>query len=71
MIMDEISSLSMKIYGSLMRALTGEKLRELEEVVFITGSVVQKELSSFRALFKGYREMIGSVEKEVFLKYIK
>jgi len=38
--MDEISSLSMKIFGSLMGLSTEEKIRELDPIVFVTGSVV-------------------------------
>lgn len=60
---DEISSLSMKVFGSLMNLSSEEKIAELEPLVFTTGSVVQRELSSFKRLFKSYREMISSTEK--------
>ena len=70
-IMDEISSLSIKILGSLMTHLTSERIQELTPLVEVADSVMQKELSSFKRLFRSYKEMISSTEKEVFLKYIK
>jgi hypothetical protein len=71
MLVEEISSLSIKIYGSLTSLLNKESLNSIEYLVFLDQAVIEKELSSFKKLFKSYNNMVSSKEREVFLHYVE
>lgn len=70
MLVEEVSSLSIKVFGSLMSICSKEKIDSLKHLVFLEVSVIEKELSSFRKLTKNYNEMVSSKEREVFLHYV-
>lgn len=67
----EISSLSIKIYGSLISSLNPEDIDRLSNYVVIDYRVVNQELASFKKLFQGFKEMVSSKERELFLTYVE
>jgi hypothetical protein len=54
-----------------MSSLKPEDIENLSAVVLIDYKVVDKELSNFKKLFKSFKEMVSSKEREVFLRYVE
>ena len=71
LLVEEISSLSIKIFGSLMGLLKAEELEKIEHLVFLDQRVIKKELGNFKKLFKSFSQMVSSNERSVFLHYVK